>query len=354
MSLKHKILNETAKLVKNIGIKSYFDDEKGLICLNNSRQIYEKLNFTIKQLDNILNNIISLEAIFNKNIIDNLCAIIGGLKYLRSMLNYTYNKLYFPNLEILSSIVKYLLKKINSIKTKHIKLKGSIQPSSDTDEIVGINIKVFLIENIKEMFTKSKTCNILKNKNLNVGNKKYLYQEYIFELYTLYYNFNEDQLENFFIAFSYTNSCPTVVMYICYTSGKVKKIKIKSFIKFLTEKIIENNLFYKISKKLNDKSLFNRELSDISIFNKKNKRISYTINDELILKIKKSKKFAKNFIMCPICKEKNHFDKLTKMYIEEKKKFKIIKETIKNLKNQEKQVGVLCCNCFRKFFSDQN
>jgi len=69
-------------------------------------------------------------------------------------------------------------------------------------------------------------------------------------------------------------------------------------------------------------------------------------------------KFIKFYSHCPICGNLNHFFNLKRVFFDEDKKF-LIKELIRlmtlnnrKLKRLNLQLGVPCCNCYKKFYKE--
>ncbi|MGV9173094.1 MAG: hypothetical protein ACOC35_11065, partial [Promethearchaeia archaeon] len=75
----------------------------------------------------------------------------------------------------------------------------------------------------------------------------------------------------------------------------------------------------------------------------------------------KFKHFAETFQKCIICGERNHMDYLKKFYFSKDHETKILKEKVFEIldktQHYEKrgilvQIGIPCCSCFKKYFSD--
>ncbi|TFG02745.1 MAG: hypothetical protein EU542_04270 [Promethearchaeota archaeon] len=66
--------------------------------------------------------------------------------------------------------------------------------------------------------------------------------------------------------------------------------------------------------------------------------------------------FIRNFSICPICGNQNHYFHLKRLYFSEDKK--IMKESLLNLMKLNYQkiklnYGVPCCTCFKKYFESK-
>ncbi|MFO8020006.1 MAG: ADP-ribosylation factor-like protein [Promethearchaeia archaeon] len=72
----------------------------------------------------------------------------------------------------------------------------------------------------------------------------------------------------------------------------------------------------------------------------------------------KFKEFAETFQNCIICGKRNHKDYLKKFYFSKDPETKILKEKILEIMERKSQyqniieIGIPCCKCFKKFFSD--
>ena len=122
--------------------------------------------------------------------------------------------------------------------------------------------------------------------------------------------------------------------------------------------------FYLISpKRLKRNSIILNHLSRKILENSKLKPRYLNIEKDLNSEIKSHfQKFINCFLFCPICGKENHRSHLSKFYFTQNPQLKLLKEKLILLMDESKdfdyiyeneiKIGILCCSCFDKFFSD--
>lgn len=75
-------------------------------------------------------------------------------------------------------------------------------------------------------------------------------------------------------------------------------------------------------------------------------------------------KFSKNYHVCPVCKKKNHMENLKEFYFSKNEEVMLLREKFFELKEKYNHLGncwsnslnlgILCCSCYKKYFSESN
>jgi GTPase SAR1 family protein len=90
----------------------------------------------------------------------------------------------------------------------------------------------------------------------------------------------------------------------------------------------------------------------------------FSDNFSVILPIEEKdyKQFEKKFSICPICKRKNHYENLKEFYFGKEQELMIMRDKFLEIENvlQYKikkldiNLGIPCCQCFKKYFKKNN